>query len=94
MEKLCYNSMVTFGDDGVHSGDLTRISMADSRKWSKRASEYERKVKDMPIDLFQEVMDHLACADSALSAPHDKDIYSLATLAWADGPLVSLIAHM
>ena len=38
VEKLCYTSMVTFGDDGVPSGDLTRISMADYKKWSKKAS--------------------------------------------------------
>ena len=69
MEKLCYTSMVTFNDDGVSSGDLRRDRWPTTRKWSKRDSEYEREVKDMPIDLFQEDMDHLACADRALSAP-------------------------
>ena len=32
VDKLCYTSMVTFGDDGVPSGDLRRISMADYKK--------------------------------------------------------------
>ena len=75
VEKLCYTSMVTYGDDGVISGDLRRISMADYRKMVEQGlKSYEREVKDMPIDLFQEVMDHLACADRALSAPHNNDI--------------------
>ena len=58
VEKLCYTSMVTFGDDGVPSGDLRRISMADYKKMVEEGlKSYEREVKDMPIDLFQEVMD-------------------------------------
>ena len=32
VEKLCYTSMVTFSDDGVPSGDLRRVSMADYKK--------------------------------------------------------------
>ena len=58
VEKLCYTSMVTFGDDGVPSGDLRRISMADYKKMVKEGlKSYECEVKDMSIDLFQEVMD-------------------------------------
>ena len=38
VEKLCYTSMVTFGGDGVPSGDLRRISMADYKKMVERAS--------------------------------------------------------
>ena len=57
VEKLCYTSMVTFGDDGVPSGDPRRISMADYKKIVEEGlKSYEREVKDMPIDLFQEVI--------------------------------------
>ena len=45
--------------------------MADYKKMVEEGlKSYEREVKDMPIDFFQEAMDHLACADCALSAPH------------------------
>ena len=37
IEKFCYTSMVTFGDDGVPSRDLGRISMADYKKMVVRA---------------------------------------------------------
>ena len=95
VEKLCYTSMVTFGDDGVPSGDLRRISMADYKKMVEEGiKSYEREVKDMPIDLFQEVMDHLACADRALSAPHYNDIMLVGRSGVGRRSLVSLIAHM
>ena len=48
----------------------------------------------MPIDLFQEVMDHLACADRALSAPHWNDIILVGRSGVGRRSLVSLIAHM
>ena len=87
--------MVTFGDDGVPSGDLRRISMADYKKMVEEGlKSYEREVKDKPIDLFQEVMDHLACADRALSAPHYNDIMLVGRSGVGRRSLVSLIAHM
>ena len=48
----------------------------------------------MPIDLFQEVKHHLACADFALSAPHYKDIMLVGRCGVGRRSLVSLIAHM
>ena len=48
----------------------------------------------MPIDLFQKVMHHLACADLALSAPHYKDIMLVGRSGVGRRSLVSLIAHM
>ena len=54
VEKLCYTSMVTFGDNGVPSGDLRRISMGDYKKMVEEdLKSYEREVKDMSIDLLQ-----------------------------------------
>ena len=54
LEKLCYTSMVTFGDNGIPSGDLRRILMGDYKKMVEEGlKSYEREVKDMPIDLFQ-----------------------------------------
>ena len=95
VEKLCYTSMVTFGDNGVPSGDLRRISMGDYKKMVEEGlKSYEREVKGMPIDLFQEVMDHLACADRALSAPHYNDIMLVGRSRVGRRSLVSLIAHM
>ena len=95
VEKLCYTSTVTLGDDGVPSGDLRRISMADYKKMVEEGlKSYEREVKDMPIDLFQEVMDHLACADRALSAPRHNDIMLVGRSGVGRRSLVSLIAHM
>ena len=71
VDKFCYTSIITFGDNGVPSGDLRRISTGDYKKMVEEGlKSYEREVKDMPIDLFQDVMDHLACADRALSTPH------------------------
>ena len=44
--------MVTFGDDGVPSANLRRISMADYKKMVEEGlKSYEREVQDMPIDL-------------------------------------------
>ena len=72
-EKLCYTSKVTFGDDGLPSGDLRKMSMADHKKMVEEGlKSYKREVKYVPIDLFQKVMQHLACADLALSAAHYK----------------------
>ena len=95
VDKLCTNSMVTFGDDGVPSGDLRRISMAEFKKMVEEGlKSYEREVKDMPIDLFQEVIDHLACADQALSASHYNDVMLVGRSGVGRRSLVSLIAHM
>ena len=95
VEKLYYTSMVTFRDDSVPSGDLRSISMADYKKMVEESlKSYEREVKDMPIDLFQEVIDHLACADRALSAPHYNDIMLVGRSGVGRRSLVSLIAHM
>ena len=58
--------MVTFDDGCVPAGDLRKISSADYKKIVKEGlKSYDREVKDMPFDFFQEVMDHLACADRA-----------------------------
>ena len=48
----------------------------------------------MPIDLFQEFIDHLACADRALSAPHHNDIMLVGRSGVGRRSLVSLIAYM
>ena len=49
----------------------------------------------MPIDLFQEVTDHFACADRALSAPHYNDIMLVGrSRVGGRRSLVSFIAHM
>ena len=48
----------------------------------------------MPIDLFQEVIDHLACADRAMSAPHYNDIMLVGRSGVGRRSLVSLIPHM
>ena len=81
--------------NGVPSGDLRRISMGDCKKMVEEGlKSYEREVKDMSVDLFQEVMDHLACADRALSAPHYNDIMLVGRSRVGRRSLVSLIAHL
>ena len=96
VEKLCYTSLITFGDCGVPSGDLRRISMGATNKKmvEEGLKSYDRDVKDLPIDLFQEVMDHLACADLALSAPHYNGIMLVGRSRVGRRSLVSLIAHL
>ena len=95
VEKLCYTSIITFGDNGVPSEDLRRISMGDNKKMVEEGlKSYEREVKDMPIDLFQEVVDHLACADRALSAPHYNGIMLVGRSRVGRRSLVSFIAHL
>ena len=69
--------------------------MADYKKMVEEGlKSYEREVKVKPVDLFQEVMDHLACADRVLSAPHYNDIMLVGSSGVGRRSLVSLIAHM
>ena len=48
VEKLCYTSMVTFSDDGVPSGDLRRVSMADYKKMVSLIARMQRLTVFIP----------------------------------------------
>jgi len=95
VEKLCYTSLLTFSDDGVPRGTLKRIATADYQKMvADGLKSYQREVKDLPIELFQEVMDQLAWIDRALSAPNKNDMLIVGRAGVGRRSLVSLMSHM
>ena len=87
LEKLCYTSMVPFGDNGVPLGDLRRISMRDYKKMVEEGlKSYEREVKYMPIDLFQGLWIILRAPTAPCLQHTTMTSGSLAALSWADSP--------
>lgn len=96
VEKLCYTSLLTFNDEsGVPSGILKKIAPADYKKMTEDGlRSYEREVKDLPIELFQEVMEQVAWIDRALSAPVSNDILLVGRSGVGRRSLLSLVAHL
>merc|ERR1740129_1908102 len=72
-----------------------RIATADYQKMvADGLKSYQREVKDLPIELFQEVMDQLAWIDRALSAPNKNDMLIVGRAGVGRRSLVSLMSHM
>jgi dynein heavy chain 2 len=95
VESLCFTSLMTFGDEGVPSGGLAKIGKEDYRKYVEQGKvSYEREVKDLPIELFSEVMEQVSWLDRAFSAPTYNDVLLVGRSGVGRRSLTSLMAHM
>eukprot|EP00927_Polykrikos_kofoidii_P027109 TRINITY_DN23975_c0_g4_i1.p1 TRINITY_DN23975_c0_g4~~TRINITY_DN23975_c0_g4_i1.p1 ORF type:complete len:2595 (-),score=618.45 TRINITY_DN23975_c0_g4_i1:108-6821(-) len=95
VDKLIFSSMLTFGDEGVPKGDMTKVSRDDYTKMVKDGMKsYEREVKDLPIELVNEVMEQLSWVDRALSADTSNDVLLVGRSGVGRRSVVSLVAHM
>jgi len=95
VEKLCFTSLLTFGDDGAPKGDLKKLSKADYKKMIEDGlKSYRREVKELPIELFEEVMDHMAWLDRGLSGNMKNDVLLVGRSGVGRRSAVSLMAHM
>lgn len=96
IESLCYTSLLDFSDEsGVPSGVLKKIARADYKKMVEAGQvSYEREVKDLPIELFTEVMEQVAWLDRALSAQNSNDVLLVGRSGVGRRSLLSLVSHL
>jgi len=96
IESLCYTSLLEFNDEsGVPSGVLKKIARGDYKKMVEDGQKsYEREVKDLPIELFSEVMEQVAWLDRALSAQSSNDILLVGRSGVGRRSLLSLVSHL
>jgi dynein heavy chain 2 len=95
VDSLCFTSLMTFADEGVPSGTLKKISREDYKKFVEQGKvSYEREAKDLPIELFSEVMEQISWLDRALSAPTYNDILLVGRSGVGRRSLTALMSHM
>merc|ERR1719498_815905 len=95
IDSLCFTSMFTLGDEGVPEGTLKKIAKEDYKKYVEEGKKsYEREMKDLPIELFAEVMEQVAWIDRALSAPTYNDVLLVGRSGVGRRSLTSLMSHM
>jgi len=94
-DKLFFTSLLTMGDEGVPKGDMKRVSQEDYLTMVGHGfRSYNTEVKDLPIELFSEVVDHLTWMDRALSAPTFSDVLLVGSSGVGRRSVVLLMSHM
>jgi dynein heavy chain 2 len=94
-ESLCYTSLMHLSDEGVPAGILSKISREDYKKLVIQGKvSYEREIKELPIELFSEVMDQLGWMDRALSGNLGNNILLVGTSGVGRRSLSALMSNM